>query len=96
MSTPQSDERLVVRASEVVTDPKGMEAMEGGYRRGVHHGLAFAIQIVESSGSLQRAIENLAKAEHLAGDLRYYRKDEGTGCLLDFMRGELHRSTRRY
>jgi hypothetical protein len=77
---------LVVRASELVLDPEGMAAMEGGYRRGVHHGLAFAIEIVESSGSLQRAIERLAAAEALAGELRHSRQDEGGGCLLDHMR----------
>jgi hypothetical protein len=77
ISTPHSDERLVVKASEVVLDPEGTAVMECGYRRGVHYGLAFAIEIAESSGSLHQAIRRLTDAEALAGDLRYHRKDQG-------------------
>jgi hypothetical protein len=67
---------------------------EAAYRRGVHQALAFAGDLVDGANSLKGAQRILCRAENLAGELRYRRKDEGNMMLLDTIRGRLHGSKR--
>ncbi len=73
-------------------DPERRAGYEGAYRRGVHQALAFAGDLVDGSITLKEAQRILTRAENLAGELRYRRKDQGNMMLLDHMRSRLARS----
>ncbi len=70
-------------------DPRTLRALEASYRRGVHQAIAFCGDIADGSVTLQEARRTLTRAENLAGRLRFIRKDEGRGMLLDHIRARL-------
>jgi hypothetical protein len=99
MSTP-SDPRKPVTVSlrdATLADlpPERLAAHEAAYRRGVHQALAFAGDIADRARSLRECQYTLARAENLAGELRYKRKAEGGMMLLDWIRGRLSSPKRR-
>jgi hypothetical protein len=69
--------------------PGNRAGHEAAYRRGVHQALAFAGDLVDQAETLGEAECILARAENIAGELRYRRKNEGNMMLLDTIRGRL-------
>ncbi len=84
---------LTRSAADIAADltPERQAAHEAAYRRGLHQGLAFAGDLVDEATTLNQARSMLCKAENLAGELRYKRKAEGNGALIDHMRSVLSR-----
>jgi hypothetical protein len=74
--------------------PERLAAHEAAYRRGVHQALAFAGDIADRARTLRECQYTLARAENIAGELRYKRKSEGRMMLLDHIRGRLSRPKR--
>jgi hypothetical protein len=90
-----ADKATVVSLADIKLDPERMKACEASYRRGVHQAIAFSGDIVDRSDSLKEARRLLTRAENHAGRLRFIRKDQGGGMLLDFIRQRLCRNKRR-
>jgi hypothetical protein len=82
-------ELSLIPLSAVEFNPEKHKAMEAGYRRGVHQALAFAGYLIQRASSRRAAARLVARAEALAEDFRYVRKDEGGGMLLDLIEREL-------
>jgi hypothetical protein len=76
-------------------DPDRGRAVEAGYRRGVHQALAMAGDVADRAKSLRECQYTLARAENIAGELRYKRKAEGRMMLLDYIRERLSSPKRR-
>jgi hypothetical protein len=70
-------------------DPATRRAMEQAYRKGIHQALVFAYGLVERSAGRREALRRLGRAEHLVGELRYKRRDEDVGRLLEWLRREM-------
>jgi hypothetical protein len=98
MSSPSDPRKsITVRmADATVADlaPERLAAREAAYRRGVHQALAFAGDLADRARTLGEAQCILARAEDIAGELRYRRKGEGRAMLLDHIRGRLSRPKR--
>ena len=95
-SPVESPKSPVVRLADTIDrDPERLAAHEAAYRRGVHQALAFAGDIADEAATLQEARRTLTKAENIAGRLRFIRKDEGRGALLDHIRTSLSRGRAR-
>jgi hypothetical protein len=67
------------------------QSSEASYRRGVHQAIGFAFDLVEQSADRRDALRRLGRAERIAGELRFVRKDQGRGMLLDTIRQKLAR-----
>ena len=62
---------------------------EGAYRRGCHQSISFCLDLVGQCRNLQDARHVLRRAERIAHELRFVRRDRGNGALLDHIRGRL-------
>jgi hypothetical protein len=71
-----------------------LRGCEASYRRGVHQAMGFAFDLAEESDDRRDAMRRLARAEKIAGDLRFNRKDQGRGMLLHHIRQRLARGRR--
>jgi hypothetical protein len=93
MSTPPRPHKpltLSLRDATAADLPQEYRAnVEGAYRRGVHQALALAGDLADQAKTLGEAQCVLARAENIAGELRYRRKNEGRMMLIDTIRGRL-------
>jgi hypothetical protein len=64
---------------------------KASYRRGVHQAIGLAYDLVEHAGGRREALKQLGRAERIAGELRFVRKDRGNGMLLDEIRQRMAR-----
>jgi hypothetical protein len=92
---PEPDHpKLIVKASEIVARTFTFDELRGkceaAYRKGVHHALSLASEMAENTKNHDAAIEWINRAESIAEDLRFNRKDEGRGMLLHHIRQTLH------
>jgi hypothetical protein len=95
---PEKTSRLTFSMADATAadlDPERGRAVEAGYRRGVHQALAMAGDIADRAMSLRECQYILARAENIAGELRYKRKNEGRMMLLDYIRERLSSPKRR-
>jgi hypothetical protein len=86
---PNKTRRLTISAGDIGVDPELRGAVEAAYRRGVHQAIAFAGDLADQAKTLGEAQCVLARAENMAGERRYRRKNEGSMMLLDTIRGRL-------
>lgn len=84
--------KLVQTAAEILARTFDFDEVqarcESAYRRGVHQALGLATEIVEQSESHDIAIDWLGRVEAVASDLRFKRKGDGRGMLLETIREE--------
>lgn len=73
------------------TTPERRAAHEGAYRRGVHQAFAFVADVAYRTRDVREIRRVLRRAETLAGELRFIRKDQGNGMLLDHIRSKISR-----
>jgi hypothetical protein len=87
--TDRTDARkLTVTAADLAKEltPERRAAIEGAYRRGCHQALAFAADEAHRTRDVSEIRRVLRRAETLAGELRFTKKDQGNGMLLDHIR----------
>jgi uncharacterized protein (DUF924 family) len=77
---------LVVCAADIVIDEGRQRASESAYRRGIHHGLALAGNLVDQSLSIRQAQRFLTKTENLAGEYRSLARHPGRPPVMDELR----------
>jgi hypothetical protein len=70
-------------------DPDAQGRYESSYRRGLHHGLVLASDLVENAITLVGARRLLRKAEGIAGDYRRQSAYPGRPPLCDEIRRRL-------
>ena len=92
MSAPPEFPKPLTRSADATLadlTPERLAAHEAAYRRGVHQALAFAGDVVDRAETLKDARRILCRAENVAGELRYKRKHQGRGMLLDYIGSRL-------
>ncbi len=92
MSTP---ELLTTTAADILdrrfTFDEHLKGCEGSYRRGVHHGVSLAADLIGDATSLAEARRILARADAVAADYRNQGRHPGRPPIVDEIRGKMAR-----
>ena len=97
MSRPSDPRKLLTiglrdATAADLSDPERLAAVKSSYRRGVHQALGFAGDLADQARTLGECQCILARAENIAGELRYRRKNEGRWTPIDHIRARAGRS----